>query len=102
MNIDESLVMVRVGSGMIERRGGISYFIKYRKARKRILDTGFISYFDFVFVNAIQLVVTLIPDKVRALIFEKFFPSEWLFRPYHRHSGFCVGLSPSVLAFGLS
>lgn len=71
MNIDDNLVFVRVGAGMIERRGGFKYFLKYRNARKQILDTGFISYFDYVLVNAIQLVVTLIPNKLRAFVFEK-------------------------------
>ena len=42
-NIDDCLVYVRAGDEMIERRGGFSYFLKYKEGRKKILETGFIS-----------------------------------------------------------
>ncbi len=68
-NIDDSLVYARVGSGMIGRRGGFSYYKKYKKGRKKIKDTGFISSFDYYETLAIQFVVALIPDSLRSIVF---------------------------------
>ncbi len=70
-NIDDNLVYVRTGDGMIERRGGFTYYKKYKKGRKMILDTGFISYFDYIKTLAVQLVVALVPNSFRAWIFKK-------------------------------
>lgn len=71
MNIDDYLVYVRVGMSMIKRRGGWDYLKKYRKARKQILQTGYISYWDYIITIIVQLVVSLIPQKVRLIIFTK-------------------------------
>ena len=43
-NIDDYLVYVRVGEDMFERRGGFSYFKKYKIGRKQVYKTGFISW----------------------------------------------------------
>ncbi|MBF0777818.1 glycosyltransferase [Streptococcus cuniculi] len=69
MNIDDYLVDVRTGAGMIERRGGLSYLKKYRAGRKKILETGFISRFDYYKTVGIQSIVALVPHKIRFLIF---------------------------------
>ena len=45
---------------MFERRGGWPYFLKYGKGRKMVLDTGFISRFDYYYTIAVQLVVAMI------------------------------------------
>lgn len=71
MNIDESLVLVRAGDEMIARRGGFSYFLKYRTGRKKILETGYISRWDYYETLAVQLVVALMPAKIRLFIFKK-------------------------------
>lgn len=71
-NIGETLVYVRVGSDMINRRGGFSYFKKYKKARKKIYKLGFISYFDYKKTIIIQFIVALVPTPIRKLIFFKF------------------------------
>lgn len=71
MNIDESLVLVRAGDEMIARRGGFAYFLKYRTGRKKILETGYISRWDYYETLAVQLVVALVPAKVRLFIFKK-------------------------------
>ena len=70
MNIDESLVLVRAGDDMIERRGGFGYFLKYRKGRKRIKETGYISNWDYYLTLGIQLIVALVPQKIRVFIFK--------------------------------
>ena len=68
-NIPEDLVYVRVDGGMFERRGGWPYFLKYRKARKKILQTGFISNWDYALTIMVQFVVALIPNNMRRFIF---------------------------------
>ena len=71
-NIDDNLVYARVGKNMFERRGGFSYFIKYRAGRKVILGTGYISLFDYVLSLAIQLGVAIVPNCIRGWIYKKF------------------------------
>lgn len=68
-NIPEDLVYVRVDGGMFERRGGWPYFLKYRKARKKILQTGFISNWDYALTIMVQFIVALIPNNMRRFIF---------------------------------
>ena len=41
-NVDDYLVYARTGYAMIERRGGWTYFKKYRNGRKQIYNTGYI------------------------------------------------------------
>lgn len=71
MNIDDYLVNVRIGKDMYERRGGWEYYKKYKQARKQIYDTGYISWFDYQFTLLIQMVVALIPNKIRGFVFKK-------------------------------
>jgi glycosyltransferase involved in cell wall biosynthesis len=71
MNIDDNLVYVRIGQDMFERRGGFSYFLKYREGRRKVRETGYISNWDYYYTLLVQLVVALIPNKVRGWIFKK-------------------------------
>lgn len=71
MNIDDYLVNVRIGKDMFERRGGWEYYKKYKQARKRIYETGYISWFDYKYTLLVQLVVALIPNKIRGFVFKK-------------------------------
>lgn len=68
-NIDDYLVFARADSSMIGRRGGFSYFLKYRQGRKCIKKTGYISAFDYYYTLLVQLVVALIPVGVRKKVF---------------------------------
>lgn len=70
-NVDDYLVYARTGVEMIKRRGGWSYFKKYKRARKRILLTGYIGWYDYAKTIIIQFFVSLIPDSLRLLIFLK-------------------------------
>lgn len=70
-NVDEYLVYARTGYAMIERRGGWAYFLKYRSGRKKILGTGYISRWDYLKTVGVQLIVALIPKKVRLFVFTK-------------------------------
>lgn len=71
-NIDDDLVYVRADEGMIGRRGGLSYLKKYKAGRRRMLEVGYINYFQYVFSILAQIVVALLPLDIRNLIFVKF------------------------------
>jgi glycosyltransferase involved in cell wall biosynthesis len=71
MNIDDSLVYVRIGRDMYERRGGLAYFKKYKQGRKKVRETGYIGFFDYYYTLLVQLVVALIPNKLRGWVFKK-------------------------------
>ncbi|MDE5714596.1 MAG: glycosyltransferase [Anaeroplasmataceae bacterium] len=71
-NINDYLVFARTNQAMIVRRGGFSYFKKYRKARKQIYKTGYISYFQYFKTNFIQFFICIMPGFMRKLIFFKF------------------------------
>ena len=70
-NIDDDLVYVRIGSDMFERRGGLAYFKKYRQGRKKVKETGYIGLWDYYYTLAVQLVVALLPNRLRGWIFKK-------------------------------
>lgn len=70
-NVDDYLVYARTGNAMIERRGGWAYYKKYKSGRKKILDTGYISKWDYFYTIIIQFVVALMPGKIRGFIFKK-------------------------------
>ncbi len=70
-NIDDYLVYVRTGEDMYKRRGGFSYFKKYRKGRREILKTGYISYFDYLYTLIVQFMVALMPNFLRKWVFIK-------------------------------
>lgn len=70
-NIDDYLVYVRIGKDMYERRGGLDYFKKYKQARKRIYETGYISWFDYMYTLIVQFIVAIIPNKVRGFVFKR-------------------------------
>ena len=70
-NINKYLVYARVGKDMFERRGGWDYFKKYKSARDRVRQTGYVGFYDHYFVLAMQLVVCLLPNSVRGFIFKK-------------------------------
>ncbi len=70
-NIDDYLVIVRTGEDMYKRRGGFTYFKKYKAGRKLVYKTGYISFWDYFVTLAVQFVVALIPNWARQFIFEK-------------------------------
>lgn len=71
MNIDDYLVYVRIGKDMYQRRGGWTYYKKYKQARKRIYETGYISWFDYKYTLLAQLVVAMVPNRIRGFVFKK-------------------------------
>lgn len=71
MNIDDYLVYARIGKGMYERRGGWAYFKKYKQARKRVYDTGYISWWDYTYTLLVQFAVAILPNRVRGWVFKR-------------------------------
>lgn len=69
LNVDEYLCNVRTNRDMIARRGGISYFKKYKRARKMIYKTGFISYWQYIKTNIVQFFVCIMPKFLRKFVF---------------------------------
>lgn len=69
-NIDDYLVYARVGDDMFERRGGFTYFKKYRQGRKKVRQTGYISAWDYYYTLAVQLVVAIIPNRLRGWLYK--------------------------------
>lgn len=71
INIDDYLVFVRIGKDMFERRGGLSYYKKYKNGRKQVYKTGYISWWDYRYTLLVQLAVALMPNKLRGWVFKK-------------------------------
>ena len=70
-NDREALVFARIGQGMYERRGGWSYFKKYREGRRKVRATGYISSYDYWKTIIIQFIVAMMPGKLRGFVFKK-------------------------------
>lgn len=70
-NIDDSLVYARIGKDMYERRGGFAYFKKYKQGRKQVRETGYIGAWDYYYTLLVQLIVALMPNKLRGWVFKK-------------------------------
>ena len=72
-NIPEFLVNMRAGHGMMNRRKGFEYFIKYEYAcMKLFYDIGFINFWEFTRNIALKLPLRIMPDWMRNLIYKKF------------------------------
>lgn len=70
-NIDKTLVYVRTGKGMYERRGGMGYVKKMILVQRKLLELNFISYFDFILNSSTRCIVSLVPCRIRGWIYEK-------------------------------
>ena len=70
-NIADYLVYVRTGADMFKRRGGLKYFKKYKNGRKIILQTGYISKWDYYYTLLVQLIFSILPNSVREFVYEK-------------------------------
>lgn len=72
-NIPQNLVYVRVGSDMYARRGGIKYFRSEKKLQQYMLKHKIIGHYTY-FVNIVKrfIVQVILPNKIRAFVFQKF------------------------------
>ncbi len=72
-NLGDTLVYVRVGEEMYERRGGIRYFKSEAKLQRYMLDNHIIGVGTYLLNVAKRLVVqVLLPNKLRGFVFKKF------------------------------
>ena len=70
-NIQESLLLFRANNSMYERRGGLSYINKEYLFLSKSRELGFISLFTFLKNIIIRIVVRIIPNSLRTMIYKK-------------------------------
>lgn len=68
-NINKVLCNVRTDYDMIGRRGGLQYYKKYKRGRRMILNTGYITKREFRKTNRIQFIVCIMPKWLRKKVF---------------------------------
>lgn len=69
-NINEILVYVRIGNGMYDRRGGLSYAKKICTLQKKFLNLSFINYFQFINNCAMRILCSLFPGSIRKVLYQ--------------------------------
>lgn len=70
-NINQVLVYMRAGQGMIARRGGWKYLKHIYNFEKAILGLGIINYLEFLWLLAVRGFVGLVPCGVRTVFYKK-------------------------------
>lgn len=71
-NLNQSLVYVRVGNDMYQRRGGLRYFISEFKIQRYLLKKGIIKYPLFYYNVIIRFgIQVIIPNYLRGVIFRR-------------------------------
>jgi len=73
VNIPESLINMRVGSGLYRRRGGFKYFKTMYSFRRWMRQVGFSGLMDFWICVTGHLVSCFIPSIVRRWVYSCFF-----------------------------
>lgn len=71
-NIPESLVWMRTGDGLIGRRGGLAYVKSEIRLQRAFLKMGLINRLTFLKNVFIRVTVRLMPNSLRANIYQKF------------------------------
>lgn len=72
-NLENTLVCVRVGDEMYQRRGGFAYFKSEAGIQKYMLAHNLINLPQYMFNVLLRFILqVLMPNKVRAFVFQKF------------------------------
>ena len=72
-NIDKTLVFVRVGNEMYQRRGGWKYFKSEEKIQRYMFAHKLIRFHTYLYNTIIRFILqVLMPNKLRGFIFQKF------------------------------
>jgi hypothetical protein len=71
-NIDESLVSLRAGSKLIDRRSGIGYIKNELRFQKYLLSTDFIGYSDFMRNLIVRVLPRLLPKQIQWKLYNTF------------------------------
>ena len=69
-NIDDYLVFARTGRNMFERRGGLSYYKKYKHGRREVYKTGYISWLEYQYTLIVQFIIAVIPNRMRGWVYK--------------------------------
>lgn len=70
-NIQQDLVFARTGADMFTRRGGLKYLVPGIKGRFAVYRAGLGHLPDFLVAVTGHIVVSLVPNRMRAKIYEK-------------------------------
>lgn len=70
-NIDEYLSYVRVSKDLYKRRGGMKYLKSILKFKKELFQRGFYSLKDYLISSGTHIVVCLMPNSLRDIIYRK-------------------------------
>ncbi len=68
-NVQEPLVYMRIGSDFYKRRGGVKYMMTILKFKNEQLSTGYFSLFDYLRSTIPHIIVCLMPNSLRDLIY---------------------------------
>ncbi|HYE09812.1 MAG TPA: glycosyltransferase [Patescibacteria group bacterium] len=72
-NLNDTLVLVRVGTEMYQRRGGWKYFMSEAKLQNYMKNHGIINFSTFTYNVLIRFILqVLMSNKIRGYIFKKF------------------------------
>lgn len=69
-NIEEPLLYMRTGDGMIERRGGIKYAGAIWRFRLYLIKSGFSSFIDFMITAPGHILIALLPSGFRKWFYQ--------------------------------
>lgn len=69
-NLQSDLVFARTGADMYARRGGLKYLVPGLKARWVIYRAGLGHVSDWLFVTAVHIVVSIMPNRLRGWFYE--------------------------------
>lgn len=75
-NIQESLLYFRSSKDMYKRRGGWKYYQAMLKLQRELRSMRYTSYPEFLRNTTIRTVVALLPNRIRALFYNKFLRSK--------------------------
>ena len=71
-NLPDTLLYMRAGTGMYKRRGGWKYVKSMLHFRLFLWKSGLSSFLDFVVCAGGQMMICLIPNRLRELFYKKF------------------------------
>lgn len=98
-NIQEGLLFFRFSADMFKRRGGWRYAVTEMRLQYLFYQIGFISFISLVRNISIRLVIRLLPNNLRSLIYKKSYEVKLFFdRPKY---GFDGSGGYSIIIIGL-
>ncbi len=75
-NLSDTILYMRGGSVMFERRGGLKYAISEVKVQYRFYKMGFLSFFAFARNVIVRFPIRIMPNRIRAYVYTKLLRSK--------------------------